>query len=67
MVKKVLAAHARAAMRVGIVTPAEDACVRQIVREQVVQPVNAVACCPRLIAVSIEAVHSNDAEVVSVV
>jgi hypothetical protein len=67
MVKQVLAAHARAAVRVSVVAPAEYARVRQIVREQVAQPVNAVGCCPRLVAVSIEAVHSDDAGVVSVV
>jgi hypothetical protein len=67
MVKQVLAAHARAAVRVGVVAPAEYARVRQIVREQVAQPVDAVACCPRLLAVSVEAVHSDDAGVRSVV
>jgi hypothetical protein len=63
MVEEVLAAHARAALRVGIVAPAEYARFWQIGREQIAQPVDAVTCCPRLVTVSIEAVHSDDAGV----
>ena len=67
MVEQVLAAHARAAVRVGIIAPAEYARIGQIVGEQVAQPVDAVACCPRLVAVSVKAVHSDDAGVESAV
>jgi hypothetical protein len=67
MVEQVLAAHARAAVCVRIVAPAEYACVRQVVREEVTQPVDAVARCLRFLAVFVEAVHSDDAGVGSAV
>lgn len=51
MVKQVLAAHLRPALRVRIVALAEYTRVRQVVREQVAQLVDAVACCPRLLTV----------------
>jgi hypothetical protein len=63
VVIEVLGAHARAAMRVGVVAPAEYARVRQVVREKVAQPVDAVARHPRLLIVSVEAVYSGDAGV----
>jgi hypothetical protein len=67
VVIEVLGAHARAAVRVGVVAPAEYARVRQVVREEVAQPVDAVARRPCLHAVSVEAVDSDDAGVGSVV
>jgi hypothetical protein len=66
MVEQVLAAHARPAVRVGVVAPAEYARVGQVVQEQVAQPVDAVgvvACCLRLLAVSVQAVNRDDAGV----
>jgi hypothetical protein len=42
MVEQVLAAHARPAVRVRVVAPAEYARLAQVVREQVTQPVDAV-------------------------
>jgi len=68
MVEQVLAAHTRAAVRVGVIAPAEYARVRQVVREQVAQPVDAVgaaACRPRLLAVPVQAVDRDDARLVS--
>lgn len=48
-------------MCVCIITPAEDACIGEIVREEVAQPVDAVACRPCLLAVSIQAMDGDDA------
>ena len=70
MVKQVLAAHLRPAVRVRVVAPAEYARVRQVVREQVAQPVDAVGAAarrPRLLTVPIQAVDRDDAGLVSVV
>ena len=70
MVEQVLAAHTRAAVRVGVVAPAEYARVGQVVREQVAQPVDAVdavARRPRLLAVPVQAVDCDDAKLVSAV
>jgi hypothetical protein len=54
-------------MCVRIVAPAEYARVRQVVREEVAQPVDAVSRCPCLLAVTVEAVDSDDAGVRSAV
>lgn len=67
MVKQVLAAHLRPAVRVRVVAPAEYTRVWQVVREQVAQPVDAVACYSRLLTVSVEAVDRDDAGLVSAV
>jgi hypothetical protein len=61
MVEQILAAHARAVVSVRIVALAEYARVRQVVREKVAQLVDAVPCRPCLFAMSVEAVHSDDA------
>ena len=65
MVVQVLAADPRAAVRVRVVAPAEYACARQVVRQQVAQPVHAVTSRPRLLAVSVQAVDRDDAGRVS--
>ena len=65
MVKQVLAAHLRPAVRICVVALAEYARVRQVVREQVAQPVHAVARYPRLLTVSVEAVDCNNTGLVS--
>jgi hypothetical protein len=67
VVIEILGAYARVAVRVGVVTPAKYARVRQVVREEVTQPVDAVARCPCLLAVTVEAVDSDDAGVWSAV
>jgi hypothetical protein len=63
VVIEVLRAHARAAVRVRIVAPTEYARVRQVAREEVAQPVDAAACRPCLLAVSVQAVDGDDAAV----
>jgi hypothetical protein len=63
VVIEVLRAHARAAVRVRIVAPAEYARVGQVAREKVAQPVDAAACRPCLLAVSVQAVDGDDAAV----
>jgi hypothetical protein len=65
VVIEVLGAHTRAAMRVRVVTPAEYARVRQVLREEIAQPVDAVARRPCLLAVTVEAVYSDNTGVVS--
>jgi hypothetical protein len=47
-------------MRVCIVAPTEYARVRQVLREEVAQPVDAAARRPRLLAVSVQAMDSDD-------
>jgi hypothetical protein len=60
MVEQVLAADPRAAMYVRVVAPTKHTRVRQVVREEVAQPADAIARCPRLLAVAVEAMHGND-------
>lgn len=60
MVVQVLAAHPRPAVRVGVVAPAEYARLRQVVRQQVAQPVHAVTRRPCLLAVAVQAVDRDD-------
>jgi hypothetical protein len=50
-------------MRVRIVAPAKYACIWQVVREKIAQPIDAVVRCPRLLAVSVQAVDSDNARV----
>jgi hypothetical protein len=61
MVIEVLAAHTRAAMRIRIVAPAVNARVCKVLREEVAEPVDAIARRPRLLSVSVEAMDGNDA------
>jgi hypothetical protein len=63
VVIKVLRAHARAAVCVRIVTPAEYARVGEVVREEVAQPVDTAARCPRLLAMSVQAMNGDDTAV----
>jgi hypothetical protein len=60
MIVEVLAADA-VAMRVRIVSPAEDPRFWDIVREEIAEPVDAVRRRPSLVAVSVQAVDGNDA------
>lgn len=48
-------------MGVGVVAPAEDAGLGDIVRQEITEPVDAVARGPCLFAVAVEAVHGDDA------
>jgi hypothetical protein len=63
VVIEVLRAHARAAVCVRIVAPAEYARVGEVVREEVAQPVDAAARCPRLLAMSVQAMNGDDTAV----
>jgi len=60
MVVEVFAADARASMGVGVVAPAEDAGLRDIVWQEIAEPVDAVACSPGLFAVAVETMHGDD-------
>jgi hypothetical protein len=60
VVIEVLRAHARAAVCVRVVAPAEDARVWEVVREEVAQPVDAAARCPRLLAMSVQAMNRDN-------
>jgi hypothetical protein len=63
VVIEVLGAHARAAVRIRIIAPAEYARVGQVVREEVAQPIDAAARRPCLLAVSVQAMDSDDTAV----
>ena len=63
IVEQVLAAYLRPAVRVRVVALAKYARVRQVVREEVAQLVNAVACYLCSLAVSVKAVYSDNARV----
>jgi hypothetical protein len=60
---EVLRAHARAAVRVCIVSLAEYAGVGQVVREEVAQPVDAAARRPCFLAMSVQAMDGDDTTV----
>jgi hypothetical protein len=63
VVIEVLRAHARAAVCICIVAPAEYARVREVVREEVAQPVDAAARRPCLLAMSVQAMDGDDTAV----
>lgn len=46
----------------GVVTPAEDASVRNVTRQEIAEPVDAIACGPGPFAVAVEPRHSDDTE-----
>ena len=60
MVVEVLAADSGAGMGVGVVAPAEDADVRNIVRQEITEPVDAITSGPGLVAVAVEAMDGDD-------
>lgn len=62
MVVEVLTADTGASVGVGIVAPAEDAGVRDVLRQEITEPVDAILRCPGLVAVAVEAVYGDDAE-----
>lgn len=47
-------------MGVGVVAPAEDADVRNIVRQEITEPVDAITSGPGLVAVAVEAMDGDD-------
>lgn len=62
VVVEVLAADTRAAVGVRIITPAEYSGIRQIFREEVAKPVDAITCRPRFLAMAVQAVDGDDTE-----
>lgn len=61
MVVEVFAADARAGMGVCIVTPAQDAGLGDVMRQEIAEPVDAVTRGPRRFAVAVEPVNGDDA------
>lgn len=59
MIVEVLAADA-VTMSVCIISPAEDTCIRDVGREEMVEPVDAVFCCPGPVAMSIQSMDGNN-------
>ena len=60
MIVKILAANARAVMGVGIITPAKYSGIREIVREEMAQPVDTIVCRPCSLAMTIETMDGNN-------
>lgn len=64
MIVEILAADA-VSMCVCVVSPAQDACIWDVHRKEIVEPMNAVCCRPGLVAVSVQSVDSHDTEMKS--
>lgn len=62
MVIEILAADVGIRMGIRVVTPAEYAGVRDIVRKEIVKPMDAICGCPRLVAVSVQAMDGHDTD-----
>lgn len=62
MIVQVLAAYARATVRVCIVAPTHDTSVRYVVWEEVAEPVDIVGRSPRFLSVSIQTMNGDDAK-----
>ena len=60
MVVEILAADSGAGMGVGVVAPAEDAGVWDVVWQEIAEPVDAIARGPGLVAVAVEAMDGDD-------
>ena len=63
MVIQILAAHASRAVGVRVVAPGKNARVREILREEVAQPVHAVTGRPRPLGMAIEAVDRDNTNI----
>jgi hypothetical protein len=50
---------------IRIVSPAEDPRMGEVIREEIAEPVLAIRGSPSLVAVSVQAVHGNNAEKIS--
>lgn len=61
MVVEVLTADAGAVTGIGIVAPAQDTGARNIERQEIAEPVDAIASGPGLVAVAVETVYGDDA------
>jgi len=62
MVIEVLATDSRVAISVRIVPPAEDSRVRDIVREEIAEPVSAIRGRPSCVLVSVQPMDGDDTE-----
>jgi hypothetical protein len=62
MVVKGLTADPRATISVRIITPAKYSSVREIFREEVVEPVNIIIGRPCFFTVTVQAIDSDDAK-----
>ena len=60
MVVQVLAADT-AAVCIRIISPAENARIRDIAREEIAEPMDVVCRCPSLVAMSVQPVNRDDA------
>lgn len=63
MVIQILAAHASRAVSVRIIAPGENTRVLEILREEVAQPMHAVAGRPRPLGMAVEAVDRDNANI----
>jgi hypothetical protein len=60
MIIKILATDT-VAVSIRIISPGKDAGIRDIVREEIAEPMDAVRGSPSLVAVSVQAMDSNNA------
>jgi hypothetical protein len=61
VIVEILTADTRPSVRVGIITPAEDAGAGDILGQEVAEPVDTVVGRPCLFAVTVETVDGDDA------
>jgi hypothetical protein len=61
MVVEIMAADAVAVAGVGVVAPAEDPGVRDVVRQEITEPVDLILGGPGPVTVAIETMHGDDA------
>ena len=62
MIVEILTADSGSGMRIGVVSPAEDAGMRYVIREQTTEPVNAITRGPRPFTVAVEAMDGDDTD-----
>ena len=61
MIVEIMRADAGATAGIGVVAPAKDAGVRDVVRQEIAKPVNVVISGPSPVAVAIKAMYGDDA------
>ena len=62
MIVEVIGADAGATAGIGVVTPAEDAGVRDAVGQEIAKPVDFIVGGPCPVAMAVEAMHGDDAD-----
>lgn len=60
MVVEILGADSGAGMSIGVVAPAEDAGVWDVVRQEMAEPMDTIARGPGLVTVAVEAMDGDD-------